>query len=129
MNVDKYGDILKVAKKKKNNPLQMLTLPLYHERAPPKLVHACSVAQSCLTLCNPINYSPPGSTVHGIFQARILQGIFPTQRSNPPLSHLLHWQADFFTIDTIWEALPLNLAGEKSTTISCYKNLNTLKLN
>ena len=29
--------------------------------------------QSCLTLCNPIDGSPPGSTVHGIFQARVLE--------------------------------------------------------
>ena len=28
--------------------------------------------QSCLTLCNPIDCSPPGSSVHGILQARIL---------------------------------------------------------
>ena len=32
----------------------------------------CSVTQSCPTLCNPMDYSPPGSSVHGIFQARIL---------------------------------------------------------
>ena len=31
------------------------------------------VAQSCLTLCDPVNWSPPGSSVHGIFQARILE--------------------------------------------------------
>ena len=45
--------------------------------------------------------SPPGSSVHGILQARILQwvarpllqGIFPTQGSNPCLLQLLHWQA------------------------------------
>ena len=51
------------------------------------------VAQSCLTLCNPIDYSLPGSSVHGISQARILvwgaiafsRGIFPTQGSNPGL--------------------------------------------
>ena len=29
------------------------------------------VAQSCLTLCNPMDYSLPGSSIHGIFQARI----------------------------------------------------------
>ena len=29
--------------------------------------------QSCLTLCDPMNYSPPGFSVHGIFQARILE--------------------------------------------------------
>ena len=31
------------------------------------------VAQSCLTLCNPMDCSPPGSSVHGILQARILE--------------------------------------------------------
>ena len=30
------------------------------------------VAQSCLTLCNPMDCSPPGSSVHGFLQARIL---------------------------------------------------------
>ena len=33
----------------------------------------CSVAQSCLTLCNPMHCSPPVSSVQGISQARILQ--------------------------------------------------------
>ena len=35
----------------------------------------CSVAQSCLTLCNPMDYSPPGSSVRGILQARILEWV------------------------------------------------------
>ena len=33
------------------------------------------VAQSCPTLCNPMDYSPPGSSVHGILQARILEWV------------------------------------------------------
>ena len=33
------------------------------------------VAQSCPTLCDPIVYSPLGSSVHGIFQARILEWV------------------------------------------------------
>ena len=33
------------------------------------------VAKSCQTLCNPIEYSLPGSSVHGIFQATILEWI------------------------------------------------------
>ena len=33
------------------------------------------VAQSCPTLCDPMDYSPPGSTVHGILQARILEWV------------------------------------------------------
>ena len=33
----------------------------------------CEVAQSCPTLCDPMDCSPPGSSVHGIFQARVLE--------------------------------------------------------
>ena len=33
----------------------------------------CEVAQSCPTLCDPVDCSPPGSSVHGILQARILE--------------------------------------------------------
>ena len=33
------------------------------------------VAQSCLTLCDPMDCSPPGSSVHGVLQARILEWI------------------------------------------------------
>ena len=57
--------------------------------------------QSCPTLRGPMHRSPRGSSVHGILQARmldgvgchaLLQGIFPTQGSNPCLLCLLHWQ-------------------------------------
>ena len=34
-----------------------------------------AVTQSCLTLCNPMDCSPPGSSVHGILQARILEWV------------------------------------------------------
>ena len=38
-----------------------------------------SCAQLCLTLCGPMDYSLPGSSVHGIFQARILEWLsFPS---------------------------------------------------
>ena len=47
------------------------------------------------TLCDPVDCSPPGSCIHGILQARILewvaipslQGIFLTQGSDPGLLH------------------------------------------
>ena len=53
------------------------------------------VAQSCPTLCNPMGCSWPGSSVHGILQARILEwvavsfsrGNFLTQGSNLGLLH------------------------------------------
>ena len=55
----------------------------------------CLVAQSCLTLCNHMDCSLPGSSVHGDSPGKntrmgchaLLQGIFPTQRSNPGLLH------------------------------------------
>ena len=57
--------------------------------------------QSCPALCDPRDCGLPGSRVHGMLQARILewaaiplQGIFPTQGSKLHLSCLLHWQAD-----------------------------------
>ena len=63
----------------------------------------------CLTLCDPMDYSPPGSSVHGIFQTRISEwvaisfsrGIFPTQESNPRLLYLLHWQADSLSAEPL----------------------------
>ena len=65
--------------------------------------HACRHAkslQSCLTLWDPVNCSPPGTTVHGIFQARILEWVaMPSSRGSSwpgdrtSVSCLLHWQA------------------------------------
>ena len=52
------------------------------------------VAQSCLTLCDPMDYSPPGSSVHGILQAGILEWVaMPSSRtfiirSDQLLSHV-----------------------------------------
>ena len=34
---------------------------------------AAKSLQSCLTLCDPVDGSPPGSSVHGILQARVLE--------------------------------------------------------
>ena len=36
-------------------------------------VNESEVAQSCPTLCNPMDYNLLGSSVHGIFQARVLE--------------------------------------------------------
>ena len=64
------------------------------------------VAQSCLTLCDLMNYSPPGSSVLGIFQARILECVaipfstgIPNPRTKPrsPVSPPL--QADYLPPD------------------------------
>ena len=39
------------------------------------IVFMCSVPQSCLTLCEPMDCSLPGSSVHGILQARTLEWV------------------------------------------------------
>ena len=46
----------------------------------------CSVSLSCLTLCNPIDCRPPGSSVHGTSQAGVLEwvAISYSRRSSPP---------------------------------------------
>ena len=58
----------------------------------------CSVVQLCPTLCSPMDCSPPDSSVHRLFQARILEQITVSssrgQGSNLCLLHLQHWQAD-----------------------------------
>ena len=55
--------------------------------------------QSCLTFCDPMDCSPPGSSPWdspgkntGVGCRALLQGIFPAQGSNPLLLHLLNWQ-------------------------------------
>ena len=46
-------------------------------------VAMCLVAQPCLTLWNPMDYSPPGSSVHRILQARILEWVaMPSSRGS-----------------------------------------------
>ena len=48
---------------------------------------ACMHAQSCLILCDPMDCSPPGSSVHGVLQVRILEwfAISSPRRSSPDL--------------------------------------------
>ena len=59
----------------------------------------CLIAQLYLTLCNSMDYSPPGSSVHGILQARILGWGLPwpppVDLPNPGIKpRSSAWQAD-----------------------------------
>ena len=83
-------------------------------------------SKSCPIFCEPMDCSLPVSSVHGIFQARILEwvsisfsrgSIFPTQGSNPPLLVLLHWQAD---------SLPLAHLG--SHICNCHRYIMFLEI-
>ena len=72
--------------------------------------------QSCLTLCDPLDCSPPGSSVHGILQARILEWVaMPSSRGSSwpknqthDLLYLLHQQAD---------SLPLTPPGKPGHSV------------
>ena len=71
-----------------------------------KLFHLCP------TLCNPMDYSLPSSSVHGIFQARILEWIAmpSSRRSSQSRDRILMstaLAAWFFTTSTSWEAQSL----------------------
>ena len=60
------------------------------------------VAQSCPTLCDPMDFRPPGSSVPGILQARILEGVvtsFSRGSSWPrDRTHVSYMVSRFFTI-------------------------------
>ena len=79
----------------------------------------CSVTQSCPALCNPMDYSPPGSSVHGVFQERLLEWVAisfsggssrPRDRTCISCTSLIGRQILYHC--TTWEAqdLPYNLA-------------------
>ena len=83
----------------------------------PSAMWALALALPPSSTCNPVDYSPPASSVHGIFQARVLEwvdissfrGIFLIQGSNPNLLHLLHWQVG---------SLPLSHLGSPNTVVA-----------
>ena len=64
------------------------------------ILNPCVLALWCLTLCYPLDYRPPGSSVHGLLQARILDriAICSSRGSSQPRDQtcvslwLLHWQ-------------------------------------
>ena len=83
--------------------------------------------QSCLTLCDPLDCSPPGSSVHGILQARILEWVAmsffrgfsrPRDRTWGFLC-VLHWQA---------VSLPLALPGKPQLPLTPCLELGQCKV-
>ena len=93
----------------------------------PTFAVLCWVAQSCLTLCNPLDCSPPGFSAHGDSPGKntrvgccaLLHGIFPILGSNPGRQILYHmsyrgslrileWVAYSFSRGSSW---PRNWTG------------------
>ena len=83
-----------------------------------KVKSESEVAQSCPTLSDPMDCSPPGSSVHGIFQARVLEWVAIAFSDNPE-----HWflkcGPQTIRISTTWKhkfqswALPPNILNQK----------------
>ena len=66
----------------------------------------------CLILCNPVDHSPPGSSVHGILQASILEWVTMTSSRGSFLPGIRLMSltppalaGGFFTTSATWEAL------------------------
>ena len=75
-------------------------------------MHVCVLLlQQCPSLCNPMDYNPPGSFIHGILQAGILEWVAgPSSRGSPrpgdrPISLMFPVLAGMsFTTSATWEA-------------------------
>ena len=111
------------------------------------LINTSMCAQLCLVLCSPMDCSPPGSSIHGIFQARILEWvtisfsreIFPTQGWIPSLAspalagrffyhcatleaQLLQWQSLQYINDLIIHYKMLYILNLHNVTCQVYLN-------
>ena len=78
------------------------------------------VAQLCLTLCDPMNYRPPGSSVHGILQARILEWVV-VKVTQSCLTLVTPWTVACkvplsmgFSRQEYWSGLPFPSSGDLS---------------
>ena len=108
----------------------------------PREAPACVLSHfSCVLLCDPVDCSPPGSSVHGILQARILECIaMPTSRGSSwprgwtRLSCFSCLAGGFFTTSATWEApslpliscLPLSYLSPTSYQYSSQINLHSV---
>ena len=88
----------------------------------------CMCVQLCKAPWNPMDCSLPGSSVHGDSPGKntgvgcdfLFQGTFLIQGSNPPLSHLLHWQADSLPLSHLENPVLNILLGDKTWLMSTY---------
>ena len=86
-----------------------------------KVKSKSEVAQSCLTLSDPMDYSPPGCFIHGIFQARVLEwGATAFSKGSPRTCKLyrLSWAYStkwekylsiIYLSSNIWDIVALNI--------------------
>ena len=84
-----------------------------HNNAPlhAHLYYCAQLLQSCLILCDPMDHRPPGSSVHGILQARILDWVAFLSSGDLPNPAIISaslmspaFAGRFFTTSPTWEA-------------------------
>ena len=75
------------------------------------------ITKSCPTLCDPMDWSPPGSSVHGIFQARILEwGAISSSRGSS-------WHRDWIRISCVGSWVLYHRAAKEAPPLSSHHPL------
>ena len=83
------------------------------------------VAQSCLTLCNPMDYSLPGFSLHGILQARVLEWVAISFSRGAPQLRDRTWVSSipgrrfnlWATRETLWVTNDVQFGGQRKSTL------------
>ena len=78
-------------------------------------IYSCMHAQLCPTLCNPMDHTPPASSVHGVFQQEHWSGLPFLPPGGLPVSGvepvLLALAGGFFTTEPPGQAIPMHIHG------------------
>ena len=94
-----------------------------------KVKSESDVAQLCLTLRDPVDCSLPGSSVHGIFQARVLEwgAIAFSEYENSPRQCLLDLDFRSFSVIALSSLVTFRVARKGSLPFSEYLQLSFLQ--
>ena len=92
--------------------------------------YCCLVAKLCSTLCDPMDGSLPGSSIHGSFQARILKWVDISSPGDlpDPRTELKSptWQADSLPLSHL--GMPIVFGSKPSTQATHNKDILLLKI-
>ena len=112
-------------------PRQNSNSALHHTVLHSTLAAAAAAAkslQSCPTLCHPIDGSPPGSSVHGIFQARVLEwGAIPFSGLFGSPMQIMGWRPiwqDFDNPDQIIQASSVQFSSVAQSCLTLCDPMN-----
>ena len=83
----------------------------------------CFITQSCPTLCYSMDCSPPGSSVHGIYQARIRVGL-PFPSPGDLLNPGIEPRSPALQADALTSAPPGSLQGLYNNNVSCMRTVS-----